>query len=60
MVELWIELAALAILIATLVARADAATLTRLFPRFTLAIIQLGLDFSLCSAFAPFTLEFNN
>ena len=29
------------------VAKAVEATLTRLFPRFTLAIILLGLDFSL-------------
>ena len=38
---------------AILVANAVDATLTKLFPRLTLAIILLGLDFSLWSAVAP-------
>jgi hypothetical protein len=47
-------------LIATLVASADAPTFTRLFPKFTLDIIQLGFVFSLCSVLEPFLPSLNN
>ena len=47
-------------LIATLVANADAPTLTKLLPRLTLDIIQLGFIFNLCNAFEPFSPSLNN
>ena len=47
-------------LIATLVANAEAPTLTKLFPKFTLDIIQLGFIFNLCNALEPFFPSLNN
>ena len=47
-------------LIATVVASADAPTLTKLFPRLTLDIIQLGFIFNLCNALDPFLPSLNN
>ncbi len=48
------------ILIATLVANADAPTFTKLFPKLTLDIIHPGLVFNLCSADDPFTFCLTN